>query len=82
MIIDVKEVLIDKKTGKVTIDDFAWTIFPLFEVLEVDDNFSSAEYFVNSGLFMLPLMKGAVDPEYVRAACSNEENQPWEFLQN
>ena len=59
MIIDIKSIKL-KKGGATEVKDFGWTIFPIFSTLDTDENKSTIEMFVRSGIFMIPLISGSV----------------------
>ena len=65
MIVDLKAIKF-KKTGEVEIKDYAWTIYPVFQHLEVDDNVLTKELYVRSGLHMMPLFQGKVRSDLVK----------------
>lgn len=65
MIIDIKSVRFRRK-GPTEVKDYAWTIYPIFTTLEVDDNKATKEVFVRSGVFMMPLFQGKVRNDIVQ----------------
>ena len=73
-IIDIKSY--NLKTNK--IENTGWTVFPLFEDLEVDDDLDTTEFFLDSGRYNLPLFKGTVDPEIVNDL--KEQRSIWKYL--
>ena len=77
MIIDIKSVKF-KKNGATEINDFAWTIYPLFTTLDVDENRKTVEMFVRSGIYMMPLFTGAVREDVVNKL--KDQDDSWEFL--
>ena len=56
IIIDVKEYDVNQKM----IINYGWTVFPIYEDLDVDDNPDTQELFLTSGIYNLPLFKGDV----------------------
>ena len=77
MIIDVKSIKFKKKEAT-EIKDYAWSIFPLFNLLEVDDNINTDEIFVQSGIYMIPLFQGKVRDDLVEDLV--KQNDPWQSL--
>ena len=77
MIVDVKSIKFRKKEAT-EIKDYAWTIFPLFNLLETDDNRETDEFFVKSGIFMMPLFQGKVRSDLLIDL--DEDKIPWEQL--
>ena len=74
MIIDVKTYnVLDQK-----IEDYGWTVFPLYEELEVDDDPDTQELFLNTGLYNLPLFRGPVVEGILRALL--KEEYPYNYL--
>ena len=64
LLIDIKAVRFDKN-GKTEISDFAWTIFPLFSVFEIEKK-DKSEIFVRSGKHMLQLFSGEIRNDVVK----------------
>jgi len=77
MIIDIKAIKFDKK-GETTIKDYAWTIYPIFSLLEIDDDINTKEIFIRSGMNMIPLFQGKVRSDLVKELVKQEDC--WEFL--
>lgn len=77
MIIDVKSIKFKKKEAT-EIKDYAWSIFPLFNLLETDDDLKTDEIFVQSGIYMIPLFQGKVRDDLVEDLV--KEDNPWETL--
>jgi hypothetical protein len=67
MIVDVRSVSFARQTPEVT--NVGWTILPIFS----DDGF------VESGIYQLPLFRGAVPVPILQDLATNK---PWEFLNN
>ena len=42
------------------VQNYGWTVFPVYEQLDVDDNENTLELFFKSGFYNLPLYKGDV----------------------
>ena len=77
MIIDIKSVKFKKK-GPTEVKDYAWTIFPIFTHLETDGDDSTKEFYVRSGLHMMPLFQGKVREDLVHSLVENSD--PWTHL--
>lgn len=77
MIVDIKSIKFRKK-GVTEVNDYAWTIFPLFTTLNTDDDVNTTEVFVRSGIFMMPLFQGKVREDII----NNLVNVPdtWGYL--
>lgn len=71
IIFDIKKM--NQKTNQW--DDFAWTLLPLFMELETDMDETTKEYYMNSGVFSLPLFKGRVSADLIRHV--SESSDPW-----
>jgi hypothetical protein len=74
MIIDIKEYNVAQRT----IINYGWTVYPIFEDLDVDDDPNTTELFLSSGLFNLPLFKGDVIDWIVKEL--NNQDYPWAYL--
>lgn len=55
-IVDVKEFNVKDKL----VQNYGWSVFPIYEQLDIDDNDQTEELFYNSGFVNLPLFKGDV----------------------
>jgi len=47
LIFDIKKFVIGQKKY----EDYGFAVFPLFDVLETDDDASTTEYYINSGIY-------------------------------
>jgi len=68
VIIDVRKVMISEKGNRVIIDNVGWTICPVF----------SPNEYVKSGIYQLPIFKGAV-PIYIVEGLQRRD--PWEYIE-
>ena len=77
IIIDIKSIKL-KKGAATEVKDYAWTVFPIFSTLDTDENKSTIEMFVKSGIFMLPLINGGVRNDIVDKL--KDQNDCWDYL--
>jgi hypothetical protein len=63
LIIDIKIYIPDKDK----FEDYGWSVCPLLQVLNTDGDDSTNEYYVNSGVFSLPVYKGRIKPDTVES---------------
>lgn len=77
MIIDIKAVKF-KKNGATSIFDYAWTVFPVFTVLDGEEKKSKVEQYVRSGPYMMPLFEGSVRPDIADEL--KTQNDIWAYL--
>ena len=61
LLIDIKVYIPDKDT----FEDYGWSVCPLLQVLNTDGDDSTNEYYVNSGVYSLPVYKGKISSETV-----------------
>lgn len=54
-------------------EPYGFTVCPLLSTLETDADRSTHEYYVSSGVFSLPIYKGAVDPRLVQEMKASED---------
>lgn len=43
-------------------EDYGYSVCPMLQVLNIDADKETIEYFVNSGYFLLPVYKGRITP--------------------
>ena len=77
VIIDIKSIKF-LKDGKSEINDYGWTIFPLFNILDHEDE--ETEIYLKSGIFMMPLIKGTVVNKIIEELKSRVN--VWEYLKS
>lgn len=70
LLIDIKLYLPDKGTFV----DYGYTICPLLEDLDTDADDTTTEWYVSSGVFTLPIYKGALDPQLARALSTGDHD--------
>lgn len=61
MMIDIKVYMPDKDS----FEDYGYTVCPLIEELETDNDESTHEFYVNSGIYSLPIYKGKPSPQII-----------------
>lgn len=58
--------------------DYGWSMLPLFKDLETDLDDRTVEYYMNSGIFSLPVFKGRVSIDLVKNVLGSSD--PWDRL--
>jgi hypothetical protein len=71
IIFDIKKM--DLKTQ--TWNDYGWTLLPLFKELETDMDKRTSEFYMQSGIFALPVFKGRVSIDLVKNVTNSKD--PW-----
>ena len=77
MIIDIKTVTIKNK-GIAQIEDYGWTVFPIYSTMTTEENKDTLEVYVNSGTFMMPLVRAPVVTDFINTIASH--NDPFEYM--
>ena len=77
LVVDVKAIKFSN-SGPAHIRDYAWTAFPIFSSLDVDEDGDANEIFVRSGLHMMPMIKGPVRNDIIQQLAYCEDT--WGFL--
>ena len=75
-IVDIKAIKFKNK-GVALMENYGWTAFPVFDDLETDDNPGTLELYVNSGLYMMPLFEGQINPDFINTMASKDK--PYEY---
>jgi len=77
LVVDIKSIKFKRK-GPTEVKDYAWTVFPIFSTLDVDDDMKTIEIFVRSGIYMMPMIQGAVRNDIVQQLVHRES--AWGYL--
>ncbi|CAI2387684.1 unnamed protein product [Moneuplotes crassus] len=78
LLVDIKSVKFNSN-GKTEMEDFAWTIFPLFSVLDSEETDKKAQIFIRSGRHMIQLFSGGAKNDVVKSL-QDDLPDTWEFL--
>jgi hypothetical protein len=73
IVFDIREIKYTDVKQTPTMHECGWTIFPLFDVLETDDDADTIETYVNSGIFAV------INSSLYFSYLSSKENQQWSF---
>lgn len=79
IIIDIKSVKL-RKNAATEIKDFAWTVFPVFSILDNKSKDREMNMYCRSGHYMLPLLSGGVRPDIISQLRSKDDC--WAFLRS
>ena len=63
LIFDIKKFVV----GKQKFEDYGYALFPLFDLLETDDDKSTSELYINSGMYTLPIFRGFLETSVLQS---------------